>query len=165
MFVIVGKEIIALPDGQPGQILQTDGNGNLSWASVSDRTNNSGWFYVDRGDPNNYDFRFGYTPQNWIPIQDAQYHELDLSSIVPIGAKRVRLNFVLRATSSLRTFVFRKKGQQNPYNVDGITTQAANVHCRHNVEVNLDNTRIIEYYATAGSSIDMVCIAVVGWWV
>jgi len=127
-----------------------------------------GWHYVDRGDPADYDLKYGYsTPTNWTPIQDAHYHELDISPYVPVGAKKVRLNVVVRGTTSLRTFGLRKRGQQNMYNVEAITTQIANVHIRGQKEIVLDDSRIIEYYCTAvpsGNKLDMICIAVEGWW-
>jgi len=89
-----------------------------------------------------------------------------LSNIIPEGAKRVRLNVVVRSSVPCNTIVFRKHGQQNPYNVDGITTQQnTTAHFRTNIEVNLDSERIIEYYMSDGNKFDMVLIAVVGWWI
>lgn len=127
-----------------------------------------GWRYVDRGDPSNYDIRFGYDPENWVPIQDAEFHDLDFSGVVPLEAKKVRLNVVVRADNQLRTFEIRRPDQQYMYNVNAITTQVGGVHIRGQWEVMVDSTRILKYYCTRASTgyqFNMICITVEGWWV
>lgn len=112
-----------------------------------------GW--QDRGDPSGYDFQIGSGL-----TADGNYHDLDLSSIVPAGATMVLLRAVVVATNTDRDLLFRKNGNTNSYNVAQLKTYAAN-----NVQdfiVACDTNRVVEYLIS-GSGITGVAIVVRGW--
>lgn len=112
--------------------------------------------FVDRGDPAAADFTSFTTDSYW--------HDLDLSSIVPSGAKAVLLGLELLDDAAGSYFLVRKNGNSNAYNADKIRTQVANISMDGNLIVFVDANRVIEYRAAAVtfSSIEMV---VRGWWI
>lgn len=63
--------------------------------------------FVDRGDPASVDFAVGDL------TADGDYHDLDLSSIIPKNAKLVLLRLVINNAFELQTTRFRKNGNSN----------------------------------------------------
>lgn len=111
--------------------------------------------YVDRGDPENYDF----VKEDL--ITDQTWHDLDLSSIVPAGIRLVHLRIRL-ATPSLAGFQFRRKGNTNAVNAAVVKTQVANVYYYKDVIIPCGLDRIVQYLANnvPWTTLD---IAVRGW--
>lgn len=109
---------------------------------------------VDRGDPSGYDFTSFTTDANW--------HDLDLSSVVPAGAKLVLLHVWVVDGSVGSGIVFRKNGNSNSYNESFVSVQAATVTAFASIWVFCDANRVIEYLA---SNITFTSISVVvgGW--
>lgn len=112
--------------------------------------------YVDRGDPAAVDFAVG------VLTTDGNYHDLDLSSIVPAGAKAVHIKCVIEDDVAEEFVTFRENGNSNEYNNLTGYTQVANVLNVINGFVSLDSNRIIEYAATSATW-TLINILVRGW--
>ena len=119
---------------------------------------NLGHRYVDRGDPAAWDFTLAglTTDDNW--------HDLDLSSIVPVGAIAVEFLILLADDIKDSRFFMRKNGNVNAFNIIQLRTQVANQILGGNVIIACDENRVVEYRASnlTWSSIDII---VKGWWV
>lgn len=94
--------------------------------------------YVDRGNLDVYDFTKNdfITDQNW--------HDLDLSNIVPVGTTLVHIRIRL-STPSLAGFQFRKKGDVSGINAMVMKVQVANVYYYEGDFVACDSNRMIQY--------------------
>jgi len=118
--------------------------------------NGGGMQLVDRGDPASYDFT--------LPdfITDGNWHDLDLSVIVPDGARAVILgvNFTTEPAGSF--MMFRKKGNVNEFNV--WITRIENANNENNSEpvIFLDTNRKIQY-KTSNLTFEEIKIIVLGW--
>jgi len=113
--------------------------------------------FFDRGDPVNQDWN-----QDDLTF-DGAWHDLDLSSIVPVDTKGVVLRVAYQATPLGFYINFRTKGNTNWPNV---------VECRNVVQglirhrdkiVALDSNREIQYKALNATP-DLLLITVAGWW-
>lgn len=127
------------------------------YADVKTRLDDLAGGFTDRGDPGVKDFGIGDFTTN-----DA-WHDLDLSGIVPAGAKAVALSVLIKDNAINSTFLLRKNGNTGGVNVSKMRTQVANLFHDGDCIVALDSNRIIEYYATSTvwTGID---ITVKGWW-
>lgn len=115
--------------------------------------------YVDRGDPAAVDFAVGDLTTN------GAWHDLDLSSIVPAGAKSVILYVAMRDTAADVIVIFRKNGNSNSINVGGVANEDSHATSqRGDIIVALDSNRVIEYFTT-NTSIDTLNITVKGWFI
>jgi hypothetical protein len=118
--------------------------------------NGGGMQLVDRGDSAGYDF----TLSNF--TTDGNWHDLDLSAIVPDGVRAVILgvNFTTEPAGSF--MMFRKKGNVNEFNV-GIT-RIENSNNENNSEplIFLDTSRKIQY-KTSNLTFEEIKIIVKGW--
>lgn len=112
--------------------------------------------FVDRGDPSSAD----WTQANL--TMDSTWHELNLSAIVPAGAKAVFLRISFQDASINQELSFRKNGSTYAVNRALTRTMIANIAMYQDKIVACDVNRIIEYYANAG--LDSVSITIAGWW-
>ena len=117
----------------------------------------TGGTYVDRGDPAAWD---------WIDANlttDGNWNDLDLSSIVPVGAKTVLLRVRIIDDATDKAIQMRENGNSNGYNVAALVTLVANLSIEGNFIVGCDADRVIEYNAsnTSWTNID-ICVR--GWW-
>ncbi|GAI20613.1 unnamed protein product [marine sediment metagenome] len=113
--------------------------------------------FVDRGDPGTWDFELGdFT-------LDGNWHDLDLSSIVPEGTKAIAMYVLLRTTSTAKYLIFREKGNAYEKNIAMLQTVIANVPIRGDYIVSLDANRKIEYIGTP-NVINLIRFCVKGWW-
>lgn len=113
--------------------------------------------FHDRGDPTGHDFDVDdFTTDN-------TWNDLDLSSIVPVGAKAVLLEVYIKDDAVNTTLEFRENGNSNDFNTTILRTQVANVFNIADMIVASDVNRVIEY---RGSDLAFVAIyvAVRGWW-
>lgn len=116
--------------------------------------------WEDRGDPATVDFDTGdFT-------KDGNWHTVDLSSIVPAGAKLVLLRTAV-ATSTLsasRVFDFRKNGNTNDKNAAQGYTQvtSATIADKNDHWVTPDANRVIEYRLNSGAY-EIADLTVGGW--
>jgi hypothetical protein len=127
------------------------------WEPWGDLPSNTIQTFTDRGNPANPD---------WTQLtitQDAAYHDLDLSGIVPIGTKAVLLTVGILSTSANRLLRFRKKGNSNNINITETRTQVANQAIYALVVVGVDENRLIEYYAS-NAAFTGINVTVSGWW-
>ena len=114
--------------------------------------------FVDRGDPASADFAHG-----GLTI-DTAYHGLDLSSIVPAGAKAVLLRCSLGNATAGVYIAFRENGNNNGINIDRwVTAVASGPGMYHSFVVACDANRVIEY-AVQNSGSWSIGITVGGWW-
>ena len=95
--------------------------------------------FVNRGDPNANDFTHATM------TADDAWHDMDLSAIVPAGAKSVYLKLTVVATTTQRYVIFRKNGNSNEYAAPTVRTQVANAVNDASFIVALDANRRVEY--------------------
>ncbi|MCK5616901.1 hypothetical protein KAR91_84345 [Candidatus Pacearchaeota archaeon] len=113
--------------------------------------------FVDRGDPAAADFAIGDL------TKDGAYHDLDLSGIVPAGAKSVSLS-VIGVNAFVNKFAsFRTDGNANEFNISLLAVTVALVLNAGDIVVPVTGTHIIEYNLTAGGWV-FFAITVKGWW-
>lgn len=113
--------------------------------------------YVDRGDPAVYDL----AKEN---LQlDGAWHDWDLSGLIAIGAKCVKIIGHLNGNGIDWKIMFRKKGNTNEINHGGMETIRANVTRHRSSTVSPDSNRVIQYKADnqAWATLDL---SVRGWW-
>jgi hypothetical protein len=122
---------------------------------LSAAINNYGNF-VDRGDPASYDFTTGSFTTNGV------WHDLDLSSIVPAGAKAVLLHVYFYDTAAGSTLAVRKNGNSNNISASYFITQVPNISVEFEAICPLDDGRIIEYYGT-NKTFSSINFGVKGW--
>lgn len=113
--------------------------------------------FVDRGDPSVYDYA-----KTDLTL-DGAWHDLDLSSIVPAGAKAVFIVGHVEGNGIDWTIMFRKKGNTNEVNHGGMETIRANVERHRSSIVALDTNRVIQYKADnqAWATLDL---GIRAWW-
>lgn len=123
---------------------------------VRDGSLESKHFY-DRGDPSDYDFSLTDL------TTDGNFHDLNLSSVVPNGAKAVLLYVMIRDNLVDSYIYFRKNGSTNNKSRSLVRTSVANQNNDADMIVPCDDNRIIEYNAsnTTFANID---ITIKGWW-
>jgi hypothetical protein len=127
------------------------------WEPFGPLQSNVSLVFENRGDPAAADFtQVDLTT-------DGSWHELDLSGIVPVGAKAVLLTFGIVDNAANSIFRFRKKGNVNIVNITEARTQVANVAIYTMAVCAVDEERKIEYY---GSNVVFtgIAITVSGWW-
>jgi len=98
--------------------------------------------------------------------QDGNWHDLDLSAIVPAGAIAVKLEIgVLKATLAAETFMVRKNGSLDEYNVGKVSATVDNRGAFGEKTVGVDTNRIIEYKETKSTGVlDVIQIVIKGWY-
>ncbi|MCK5616725.1 hypothetical protein KAR91_83460 [Candidatus Pacearchaeota archaeon] len=113
--------------------------------------------FVDRGVAGDYDFDKGDL------TEDGNWHNLDLSSIVPAGAKAVLIRGVVEDNLIGIEFLLRSHETPSTHNVSAILTQVAFVGMALDMIVHLDSNRIVEYKAT-NTIWSEIGLTVGGWW-
>ncbi len=113
--------------------------------------------FRDRGDPAAAD----YTLTDF--TTDGTWRDLDLSGIVPAGAKAVLLYIRIKDDLTDRVFGLRKNGNSNAFNTYALNTQVANLSVYDEATVACDSNRIIEYNFT-NTTWTSVDVTVRGWW-
>lgn len=143
-----------LGDGSTLAAATESGDGDRT---ISDKAYVDSRGYHDRGDPASVDFQVGDL------VTDGTWRDLDLSSIVPVGATAVSLKVALQDDAVNSAVLFRKNGNSNIFTSPAIDTQVANVTIRSNLIVSCDTNRIIEYNAS-NLTFTTINITVLGWW-
>lgn len=146
----------ALPSGgTPGQVLAMSTASPSSPEWIDPSGGGGGW--VDRGDPATDDITLASL------LTDNSWHDLDLSAIVPVGAKIIRLRLRTNpGTSSVRLIYFRKNGNSNTYSITGVEHETEWHYKMTVVDVFCDSNRIIEYLVSG--TMYSLTIVVIGWY-
>lgn len=113
--------------------------------------------FVDRGDPAAYDYA-----KEDLTI-DGAWHDLDLSALVPAGAKAVLLIGHVEGNAIAWKINFRQKGNTNEINHGDMETIRANVTRHRSLIVAVDVNRVVQYNAD-NESWTHLDLAVRGWW-
>jgi len=113
--------------------------------------------FIDRGDPADYDYA-----KEDLTI-DGDWHDMDLSGIVPVGAKAVFIIGHLQGNAVDWKISFRKKGNVNEIVHSGMETLRAGVERHRSSVVALDANRKIQYKVD-DEAWDILDLAVKGWW-
>lgn len=121
-----------------------------------------GWFadhggYHNRQAPYKHDFKV--TDFTW----DGEWHDLDLSSIVPEGAKAANLHATFHHSDIAVIGYFRSKDVINIHATCQARPQIANHFNCFRRAVGLDANRVIQYMFTTGPW-DEFLMSVKGWW-
>ncbi len=124
--------------------------------SSSDIVTTYGFFH-NRGDPGFWDFILG----NF--TTDANWYDLDLSTIVPVGAKTILIHVQLTDNASASFVGFRKNGNSSIYNVAYAQTQVSGITNYISLIVPCDSGRIIEYQFS-NTTFTAIKLTVGGWW-
>ena len=113
--------------------------------------------FIDRGDPAAKDFETGdFTA-------DDNWHDLDLSGIVPEDATAIAATVLLFNIAVNKDVFFRKNGNVKTFNVSRFTTQVASVLISGDIIVAVDADRKIEYMLETGGWMT-IHLTVKGWW-
>ena len=111
--------------------------------------------HATKGDATGLDFQYpGLT-------DDGAWHDLDLSSIVPVGAVAVLLRVGLQGDSNNKKARFRRNGNSNDHTVSVQETVVADVNQYAEHVIACDANRIIEYKL---NTVDGCNIWILGWW-
>lgn len=140
------KELVACLD-ELGTLPKGD------YSSVADRLDDIFPVYKDRGDTAAYDFTLASF------TIDAAWHDLDLSSIVPLSSASVILQVRYRHTAANANLYFRKKGYTNAQQ-NLLTTQVANQTIDQTKIVACDENSFIQYRSNGANQLDLL---VSGW--
>lgn len=111
---------------------------------------------VNRGDP---------AATDWDETDlttDATWRDLDLSSVVPAGARFVHLLVEVTDDAANSLIKFRRNGNLNAIACPMVVAQVANQFVAHDIIVACDSARVIEYYAT-NTTFSAIDITVLGW--
>lgn len=114
--------------------------------------------YVDRGDPSAWDFTKADL------TTDGAWHDLDLSAIVPAGAKLILITVMCNEDAVNKWFYLRQKGNSNDFNRSAIRQQVANLANEAVMMVSCDQNRKIQYLAT-NTVWTVIYIEVRGWFI
>jgi len=112
--------------------------------------------FVDRGDPVAHDFSLA----NF--TTDGTWRDLDLSTIVPAGAKAVLVKVIISDGAVNSQFALRKNGNTNTVTSANLRTQAVDVYHDGDMVVALDGNRFIEYYGD-NLTFSAIYLSVKGW--
>ncbi|RLC33997.1 hypothetical protein DRH14_03915, partial [Candidatus Shapirobacteria bacterium] len=114
--------------------------------------------YVPRGDPQNWDWTSLTTDGNW--------HELDLSDILPPEAagKLIHFSAQLLVNNSGAGMYLRKKGKTGSLDGRAVCTSANIVTNFSDIWVQCDENRKVEYWFTGGVTWSRTYLVIRGWY-
>lgn len=117
-----------------------------------------GLSYVARADVATYDFDTSNL------TQDGAWHTLNLSAIVPAGAKAVVLRLGAAHSSAGRYFRVAPLGYTQSPSGANVATQVANVINEQTTIMPMNAARTLSYWATSGTWA-AIRVCVLGWWI
>lgn len=165
-----GLVISAFPNGSitPTKAFQVNMSGTTliksldvtSTATDGYRANGAlGGIFVSRGDFVNWDFTNATLSTN------GSTNSLDLSGIVPVGAKQVLLGIEINDDAVGNRIIFAGTGQlATTRNRFAVRTQVSGVSVENQGVIRLDSNRKIEYTATS-TSFTTLNVGVMGWYI
>lgn len=113
--------------------------------------------FIDRGDPGSTDFQAAFFSVTNI------WTDMDLSAIVPAGAKAVLFTISIRNSIISKFLGFRKKGDIAGVNASNTNTQVAFVFLDYDLICPLDDNRFIQYFKESGGTF-AIFMTIKGWW-
>ena len=113
--------------------------------------------FVDRGDPADYDFI-----ESDLTL-DGNWHDMDLSGIVPDGAKAVSIRIDTITGTATAYSAFRKKGNTNESNSANALHPIANNANSTDLLCPISDARFIQYKFQSVPWFYIV-ISIKGWW-
>jgi hypothetical protein len=117
----------------------------------------SSGIFVDRGDPAVVDY------DQTTLTSDGNYHDLDLSGVVPVGAKAVMLAIWYKHTIPGSYMRFRQNGNSYAVNCVDVTAQVNGIYFSTELIIQCDANRVIEYVSS--SSPVGINVVVMGWFI
>lgn len=114
--------------------------------------------YVDRGDATAWDVELGDL------TTDGTWRDLDLSSIVPEGARAICFRILINDDATNSRFAIRENGNSNVYNSLYTRTQVANLNNDIDGMISCDSNRVVEYWAT-NTTWTTISVLVKGWFI
>lgn len=101
--------------------------------------------FVDRGTPGDFDYDLADM------IFNTAWHDLDLSHIVPVGAKAIALTVYFQCDDANVVFLLRNKDNTGPYNVSRCYGQVGGLYMAADMIIGCNSNRMIQYrgYAAA----------------
>lgn len=161
--LLVSDEVTEYPDrvllaydGPDDNLRTTWGKQWEPWEDSLSEDIGKGKCFVDRGDPSSTDF----SVNDW--TKDGDWHELDLSGIVPENATAVLFYLGIRCSTAGKRVYFRKAGNSNEFNYCGARSQVANVAFQGDYICPLSTDRKIEYFIDADTW-SAITFTVKGW--
>jgi hypothetical protein len=138
---------------------ETSGDGTVVVQNPVSRLR-AGTFVWRIPEPTACDFTIGT-----LPAFTATWSDLDLSSIVPDGARAVLLSILVQDNVAGSVVSFRKNGQTNIYQRACVYSIVANQLIGDNPIVGVDDSQVIEIYTDpAPASWTTIDLSVLGWW-
>lgn len=113
--------------------------------------------FIDRGDPDSFDFL------ETDLLFDADWHPLNLSTIVPVRAQAVLIRTLLVTNVLGPSLHFRKHGNVNAQNASANWCLVADVFTATDSIVACDTDRIIDYSAPP-DRVTAAALTIGGWW-
>jgi hypothetical protein len=95
---------------------------------------------------------------------DGGTYQLDMSSIIPTGAKAVAFTLDILSSTVGHYFQMRKNGQSNWYNRIVLRTQAINTDNDSNAAIGCSSNRIFDY-SSLNAEYTLIGIGIIGWWI
>jgi len=118
----------------------------------------SGIQYHSRGDPATFDFNQA------VLSTDGDWHDLDLSAIIPTGRPLVNLYVVINDSVVGASIKFRSKDITNLINIELVNILIADQDTHYSVMVQADAAGLISYWGSA-IAFTKIDIGVCGWFV
>jgi hypothetical protein len=113
-------------------------------------------YFVNRGDPITIDY------DKTTLIADDDWHDLDLSDIVPVGVSAVLFRAYIRSGGIGDYFHLRKRGNENNVAIPGFRTQVEGNYNDQALICAVDDERFIQYLASPVAWTDLTLI-ILGW--
>jgi len=118
----------------------------------------AGHRFIDRGDPELNDFV-------WSDLTlDGNWHDLDLSGIIPKGTVLVLLRVANENDIVGAAFDCRRKGCVYQRNFSAVHCFVSNLYNNQDVLVIPDKNRVIEYLGNEGAT-SGISLVIGGWWI
>lgn len=111
----------------------------------------------DRGNVENIDFTLPFF------ITDNAWHDLDLSAIVPAGARFVLFHTYIKNFTVGKAFYIQTKGNPDAHNISRIEAQISGLGLRADWTCPVNSNRKCEYRAHVGGW-SVINLTVKGWW-
>lgn len=115
--------------------------------------------YISRGDP--VVEVPDYTVASF--TKDGAWHDLNLSALVPAGAKIIRVSGSVTDDAVGSLLWLRKKGSASSYTGSTVRTNVANLAADYQFALECDENRVIQYLASNVTWVT-IYLTVLGWW-